>query len=216
MKFCVIGLGRFGYHVAETLASHGMEVLAIDMKEDIIASIRDIVTQAICMQVTDVKELQAIGIEEMDTAIVSMGKNIEQSILITALLKKYLKIPTVIARASNPLHEEILKLVGADKVVYPERERGIRLAKNLCFPFVDMISVTPKVSITQITAPKKFVGKTLTELNLRETRRITCIGVKKGNDIELVGSKYTILVGDQLVLIGENHYLEGVARLASE
>jgi len=216
MKFCVIGLGRFGSAVAETLAENGMEVLAIDKTESNISAISDKVTQAVCMPVTDVKSLQAVGVEEVDTAIVGMGKNIEQSVLITALLKKYLKIPTVIARSTNIVHEEILKLVGADKVVFPEGERGVRLANNLSFPFIDIITITPKFSITQIAAPKQFVGKTLRDLNLRDTRRVACIGVKKEKDIDLIDTNYTILEGDLLIFAGENHYLEGVARLSAK
>ena len=216
MKFCVIGLGRFGYNVAETLADNGMEVLAIDTKEELISSISDKVTQAICMTVSNIKSLQAVGVEDVDTAIVGMGKNIEQSVLITALLKKYLKIPNVIARSTNAVHEEILKLVGADKVVFPEGERGIRLANNLSYPFIDIVSITPKFSITYMSAPKQFVGKTILDLDLRDTRRVTCIGVKKGKGIELIDNTYTIIEGDELVLAGENHYLEGLARLASD
>lgn len=216
MKFCVIGLGRFGSAVAETLTEHGMEVLAIDQKESIIASISDKVTQAICMPVTDLKSLQAVGVEEVDTAIVGMGKNIEQSVLITALLKKYLKIPMVIARSTNPVHEEILKLVGADKVVFPEGERGVRLANTLSFPFIDIVSITPKFSISQILAPKKFIGKTIKELNLLKTKKVTCFGIRKDKNVELVNENYIILTEDQLLLAGENHNLEEIAKLAAE
>ncbi|MCK4265352.1 TrkA family potassium uptake protein [Candidatus Babeliales bacterium] len=216
MKFCVIGLGRFGYKVAETLASQGMEVLAIDRREEVVADIKDKVTQAICMTVTDIKSLEAVGVEDVDTAIVGMGKNIEQSVLITALLKQFLKITTVISRSNNTIHEEILKLVGADKVIFPEDENGERLAKNLSFPLIDIIGITPEFSITQITAPIKFVGKNIGDLKLRESRRVVCIGVKKGKNIALVGFDYTILEDDQLIFAGENHYLEGIARLSAE
>ena len=90
MKFCVIGLGRLGYQVAVTLAENGMEVMAVDSNEGIVASIRDKVTQAICMRVTDEASMRSIGVDEMDTVIVAMGENFAQSILITALIKKKL------------------------------------------------------------------------------------------------------------------------------
>src|SRR5258706_11709393 len=104
MKFCVIGLGRFGYQVATVLAENGMEVIAVDSNESIVASIRDLVTQAVCMRVTDEASLRSIGAEEMDTVIVATGENFAQSILITALLKKRLNVPHVIARAINDIH----------------------------------------------------------------------------------------------------------------
>src|SRR5579872_1590898 len=124
MKFCVIGLGRFGFQVATGLSEHGMEVLAIDNNESIVASIRDHVAHAIAMKVTDEAALRSIGVDEMDTVIVAMGENTSESILLTALLKKHLKIPYVITRAINDINEEILKLVGADRVVLPEKEIG--------------------------------------------------------------------------------------------
>lgn len=131
MKFCVIGLGRLGYQVAIGLAEKGMEVIAIDKDEAIIATIADHVTHAICMHVTDENALRSVGIDEVETVIVTMGENLAESILVTALLKKRLNIPTVIARASNEIHRDILKLVGADQVVLPEREVGLRLADSL-------------------------------------------------------------------------------------
>lgn len=213
MKFCVIGLGRFGYNIAETLSLHGMEVLAIDRSEDIIASIKDSVTQAICMNIQDEDTLRAIGAEEMDMVIVSMGENFAQSILITALLKKHIQTPFVIARAISRIHEDILKLVGADQTVLPEREVGQRLANNLSFPFIDVVNVTDTFSISQISAPHSFVGKTIEELQLRKTRRVACVGVKKGDEIELVDRNYIILEDDQLIFAGENENLETLARI---
>lgn len=213
MKFGVIGLGRFGYHVAETLAANGMEVLAIDRNEEIIASIRDKVTQAVRANIRDESSLRALGIEEMETVIVAIGKNFAQSILITALIKKHLEVPFVIARSDNKIHTEILKLAGADRIVSPEEERGIRLANNLSFPFVDLVNITDKFSITLLTAPSPFVNKTLSELNLRKTHKVACIGVKKGEEIILVDSNYIIVANDQLVLAGENKNLEALVRL---
>ena len=140
MKFCVIGLGRFGYQVATTLAENGMEVMGVDSNELIIASIRDQITQAICIQVSDAVSLRSIGVEEIDTIIVAMGENFAQSILITALLKKRLSIPLVITRAINEIHKEILLLIGADRVVLPEQEIGTKLAYNLSLPFAKNIN----------------------------------------------------------------------------
>jgi trk system potassium uptake protein TrkA len=195
MKFCIVGLGRFGYQLGVSLAKQGMDVLAIDKDEAIVSSIKDKVTQAVCLNVRDEEALQSVGVEEMDTVIVAMGENFEQSVLITALLKKRLNIPYVIARSTNAIHDDILKLVGADKVVLPERYVGKRLAINLSLPFVE------------------FVGKTIAELDLRRTRHVTCIAVKKGKEIVLVDPDYIIMENDILLLSGENKNLAAMVHV---
>jgi len=213
MKFCVIGLGRFGYQLALSLAEQGVEVLAVDKDEKIVQKIRDKVTQAICLKVTDEESLRSIGIEEMDTVIVAMGEDFEQSVLITALLKKRLNVPHVIARSTQAIHDDILTLVGADNVVLPERFLGKRLAINLSLPFVELIHITDTFSLTQMKAPKDFIGKTLEELNLRKTRHVACVAVKKGDDIVLVDLDYTIMENDELLLAGENRHLASLAHV---
>ena len=211
MKFCVIGLGRFGDQLSRTLSEQGMEVLAIDRDESLIAAIRDKVTQAICMNVNSEESLQAVGIEEMDTVVVSMGEDFAQSILITALLKKHLNIPQVISRAVNNVHANILKLVGADRVVFPERDLGIRLAHNLSFSMAEFVQVSDKFAISEIKAPTSFVGKTIEELKLKKSRHILCIGVKKENEIVLISPDYIVTEEDNLVLAGNNVNLADVA-----
>ena len=207
MKFCVIGLGRFGFQLAISLAEHGMEVMAIDRDEIIVNSIKDLVTQAICMNVANEESLRSLGVHDMDTVIVAMGENFEQSILITAHLKQGLKVPHVIARSTNAIHDNILKLVGADMVVLPERFLGKRLANNLSLPFVELIHITDTFSITQIKAPTNFVGKTIKELQLSKNWNVVCVAVKKGKDLVLVEPDYIIMEKDELVLAGENKYL---------
>ena len=213
MKFCIIGLGRFGYHVATGLAENGMEVLAIDSNESIIASIRDHVTQAICMRVTDEASLRSVGVDEMDTVIVAMGENFAQSILVTALLKKRLEVKRVIARAINDIHKEILHLTGADQVVLPEREIGIRLADNLSTPFTELVRMSKDFSVSLIDAPEPFVGKTVKKLNLYRTHNVYCIGAKRDEDIALMDPDYVIEKSDKLIFSGHNKDLERVAKL---
>ena len=213
MKFCVIGVGRFGFHVATTLADNGMDVLAVDSNEAIIASIRDRVSQAICMHVTDEAELRSIGIEDMHTVIVAMGENFAQSILVTALLKQRLHVPMVIARAISAIHKEILTLVGADQVVLPEREMGINLADTLSNPFPTVFRITPQFSIGQRTAPKKFIGKALENLRIPETYNVRCVGRKLGEEFEIIDSSYVIQDKDQLLFVGHNDDLLKVAKL---
>jgi len=212
MKFCVIGLGRLGYQVATGLAQNGMEIMAIDSDASIIASIRDHVTQAICMRVADEESLKSIGIEEIQTAIVATGENFSQSILITALLKK-LGVSRVIARAINEMHKDILKLIGADRVILPEQEVGTRLADTLSLPFVDMFRLAKNFSISQIIAPQKFVGKTPRELELFVKYNVNFIGVKEDEKTITRDLDYTIENNDKLIFSGENKNLEKIARL---
>ncbi|MFC1894687.1 potassium channel family protein [Candidatus Dependentiae bacterium] len=203
MKFCVIGLGRFGYQLAISLAESNMEVLAIDRSEAIIAKIRDRVTQGICLNVTDEDSLRAIGIEDMDTVIVAMGEEFSQSILITALLKKYFKIPHIIARAVSRIHENILKLVGADKVVFPEQDLGIRLANNLSYSMLEFMQFSDTFAITEVETPSNFIGKTISELQLKKSRNISCIGIRKSTEeIQLSSPDYLVTEGDNLILAG--------------
>jgi trk system potassium uptake protein len=213
MKFCVIGLGRFGYQLAVTLAENGMEVMAIDSNESIVASIRDHVTQAICMRVHDETGLRSIGVDEMETVIVAMGENFAQSILITALLKKRLKIKQVIARAINDIHQEILELIGADRTILPEIEIGIRFADKLSSPFTDLLRLTPEFSISQLRVPEKFLGQTVQDLDLFANYKVQVIGVKQEGKIIPVEPSYIIEENDRLILSGTTEGLEAVAKL---
>lgn len=213
MKFGVIGLGRFGNDVATLLAENGMEVLAVDDNESIVNSIRDYVTQAICMRITDETSLRSIGMDEMDTVIVAMGENIAQSILITALLKKRLNIKKVITRAVSEIHKEILTLVGADQVILPEKEVGIHLADRLSSPFIDLVRITKNFSISQLIAPKKFVGKKVKDLELFDNYQVYCIGLNMSDDIVPIDPEYLIAAGDRLVFSGNRENLEMITKL---
>lgn len=213
MKFGVIGLGRFGHDVAILLAENGMEVLAVDDNESVISSIRDNVTDAICMRVTDETSLRNIGIDQMDTVIIAMGENVAQSILITALLKKKLKIKKVITRAVSEIHKEILTLVGADQVILPEKEVGIHLADRLSSPFIDLVRLSKNFSISQLLAPKKFAGKTIGELDLFEHFQVYCIGYKEDEEIIPIGPDYVIQSTDRLVFSGNRDNLERITKL---
>jgi len=208
MSFCVIGIGRFGYHVATTLAEHKMEVLAIDSNESIVASLRDKVTQAVCMRVSDEESLRNI-----DTAIVAMGENFAQSILITAILKQKLRVPSVICRAISGVHKDILQLIGADHVILPEQEMGVRLADKLSLTYSTFIRITKNFSISHMQPPEKFVGKTLNEIKLHTDYNVMCVGKQVQEDIVGMESHEKIEEGMTLVLAGDNKDLERVAQL---
>ncbi len=213
MKFCVIGVGRFGYHVAVTLADNGMEVLAVDSNESIVASIRDKVSQAVCMRVTDEESLRSIGVEDMGTVIVAMGENFAQSILVTALLKHRLNIPRVITRSISEIHREILQLIGADEVILPEREVGKKLADKLSLPFNALVRLSRDFCISQIEAPDRFVKKSIKALQLPTTYGVTCIGRKLDDHIEPLEDDYIIKEHDQLIFSGTIKDTTKVAKL---
>lgn len=213
MKFCVIGVGNFGYHLATKLAEHGMEVLAVDEDESSVSSISDKVTQAICMRVKDEDSLRSIGMEEMDTVIVAMGENFAQSILVTALLKQKLKVPNVIARAISAVHKDILELIGADYVVLPEQEMGIRLADKLSLKYGNFIRITENFSVFYLHAPARFIGRTLDRLDFEDGYHVHCLGKKDQDTILPLSTTYVIEEGDTLVFAGENRDLEKLAKI---
>lgn len=211
MKFCIIGVGRFGYHVAVTLADNGMEVLAVDSNEAIIASIRDKVSQAVCMRVTDEEALRSIGAEDMDTVIVAMGENFAQSILVTALLKHRLNIKNVITRSISEIHREILQLIGADQVILPEREEGRRLADSLSLPFPVLYRLGSDYCVSEYKAPEKFVQKNLKSLSLQAHYNVVCLGKRVGENVELIEENEPIQADDILIIAGP---VKDVARIA--
>lgn len=213
MKICVIGVGRFGYHVATKLAEHGVEVLAVDNNESIVANIRDKVTHAVCMRANDEETLRSIGAEEMDTVVVAMGEDFAQSILVTALLKQKLKVPNVIARAVSVVHKDILELIGADYVVLPEQEMGIRLADKLSLRFGNFIRLTENFSISYVHASDRFIGKTVQQLALEEGYHVNFLGKKEHDTINQVPVTYVIEEGDVLAFAGANRDLEKLGKL---
>ncbi len=215
MKVCVIGLGRFGYNVATTLNSRGIEVLAIDSNDLIIASIKDYVTQAVCMRVTDETALRSVGVEQMDLVIVATGENFAQSILITALLKQRLNVKKVITRSINEIHEEIVTLIGADETVIPEQEIGVTLAERLSSPFTEhFFHITPNFFIGQIEAPESFVGKSLDQLSLHKNYNVRCVARMANEDFIPVSSKYIIQEGDMLLFGGKEQDLRKIYKLS--
>lgn len=213
MKFCVIGVGRFGYHVATTLADNGMDVLAVDSNEAIIASIRDKVTQAICLRVTDEEALRTIGADEMDTIIVAMGENFAQSILVTAILKQKLKTRTVIARSISGIHRDILQLIGADQVILPEQQVGRQLADNLSLPFKALMRLSPSFCISELETPERFIGQTLGELELYNTYNIRCIALRIGTEVVMSDDNYRLMEGDILIIAGNNKDIARISKL---
>lgn len=207
-QFAVIGLGRFGQSVAVTLSSLGYDVLAIDISENLVQAIADDVTRAVQMDARDEQALKSIGMRNFDDVIVAITSDIEASILITVLLKE-IGVKRVIAKAQNPLHGKILEKVGADKIVFPEKDMGIRLAHSLVSPnLLDSIELHPDYSIMEIIAPKAFVNKTLGQLNLRAKYGLSVLAIKRGESIIVApGADAKIEDNDALIVLGHNDCL---------
>ncbi len=209
-QFLVIGLGRFGMSLALTLAEKGYEVLGIDHREGPVQEAADVLTQAVQLDATVDKDLLSVGIKNFDVAVVAIGHDIEASILCTLILKE-VGIPHIVCKAQSQLHGKVLKKIGADRVVFPERDMGIRVANNLISTnLLDYIDLSDDFSIREITAPKFVVDKTLAELKLPTKLGINIIAIKTDpENINITpGANDVIRSGNVLVVVGENRRLD--------
>ncbi|ABZ84358.1 k+ uptake transporter trka family protein [Heliomicrobium modesticaldum Ice1] len=203
--FAVIGLGRFGTSVAKTLCRMGYEVLAIDSSEERINEVAHFVTHAVQADAEDEEVLKKLGIRNFDTVIVAIGSDVQANILVTVILKD-MGVRHVVAKAQNDLHGKVLTKVGADQVVYPERDMGVRVAHALVTSTVmDYLELSPVHSLVEIRSPERLVGQTLGKADLRARCGITVIAIRKGNDvIASPGADTLIEQGDILVAVGSN------------
>ncbi|MDF2572266.1 MAG: ktrA [Sporomusa sp.] len=210
-QFAVIGLGRFGTSVANALYKLGCEVLAIDADEERIQKFSDEVTHVVQADTTDENSLKALGIRNFDVVVVAIGEDIQANVLTTLLLKD-LGVKYIVAKARNELHGKMLSKIGADRVVYPERDMGQRVAHNLVSTNVlEYIELSPNLSIVEITAPKSLVGQSLAEANLRVKYEVNVVAIKRGEELivpPLPDEK--IITGDILIFVGQT---KGVQKL---
>lgn len=213
-QFVVIGCGRFGTSVAMKLNELGCEVMVVDNNEETIQDISEYVTHAVQADATDENTIRSLGIRNFDVAVVTIGSDIQSSILITLMCKE-LGVKHVVAKAQNELHAKVLYKIGADRVVFPEREMGIRIAKNLVFEnILDYVELDPRYGIAEIYAPDEWIGKSLKELELRNNYHINVLGVKKGADLNVqFDPEDEITEGTVLVVIGNNNDINQLERL---
>ncbi|MBC7343095.1 MAG: TrkA family potassium uptake protein [Clostridia bacterium] len=208
-QFAVIGLGRFGSSVARTLAQMGHEVLAIDTSEERVDAISQEVTRAVQLDAMDEDSLQAVGIRNFDTVVVAIGENIQASILVALILKE-LGVKHVVVKASNELHGKVLEKIGVDKVIYPERDMGTRLARYLGSKhLVDYLDLSPDYSIVEVEVDERMAGKTLAQLDLRARKGLSVVAIRRGANIIMgPGGDDAVQRGDILVVIGGKRDLE--------
>lgn len=185
-SYAVIGLGRFGAAVAEELSRAGAEVLAVDEDEERVHGISSIVTCAVKADVCDVESIEALGLSNMDGVVVAITENLDASIMATILAKES-GAGYILAKARDSIHAKILEKVGADKVIVPEKESGIRMARNMMSgKFLDFIELSDRVRMIEIPVRDEWIGKTLVELNLRKTKKINVIAVRDVDDEVIV------------------------------
>ncbi len=210
-EFVVIGLGRFGSSLARELVNLGHSVLAIDSSEEKVQSISEVVSHAVYANATDEDALKALGIRNFDVAVVAIGENIQASILATLILKE-LGVKIVVVKAMSELHAKVLEKIGADRIIFPEREMGIKLAHSLVAPNVlDYMALSNDYGIEEVEVPERFVGKSLEQLNLRAQYGINVIAVKHENQLNHnPGPKTTFRAGDTAVIVGDRRSLKGM------
>ncbi len=174
----VLGLGQFGNQVAIGLSQKGFDVIALDDDEEIVSEIKDLVSEAIILDVTDEKAMRSVNIDRVDMAIVAIGSNVQSSLLCTALLQR-MGISDIHVRVINPLQESILKTMGITNIVSIEKEMGIQVANTLSSEGVGRyIAISDRHSLIETRVPKGLIGKSLKDLNIRAKYRINIVGIK--------------------------------------
>jgi trk system potassium uptake protein TrkA len=213
-QFAVIGLGRFGSSVATSLYRQGYDVMAVDSDEEQIQKFADEVTHVIQADSTDENALKALGIRNFDVVVVAIGEDIQANVMTTLLLKE-LGVPYVVAKAKNGIHGRMLEKVGADKVVYPERDMGTRVAHNIISPNVlDYIELSPNLSLVEVTAPKELINQTLLAANLRPRFGINVVAIKRGSHLNVSPRADDVIhAGDVLVVIGANEGIQSLEEM---
>ncbi|GIO21365.1 potassium transporter Trk [Oceanobacillus oncorhynchi subsp. incaldanensis] len=204
-QFIVIGLGRFGISLTRTLIQNKHEVLVVDKDLHLVEAMSDIATQAIQGDCTDEDVLTELGVKNFSHAIVAVGENLETSILATLLLKE-LGVPKVTAKAKNATHGKMLTKIGADQIIYPERDMGIRLGKQLSSEnLIDYIELSPDYNLVEMKAPPAMNGRTLQQLSIPATYGCNIMAIKHGKQINITPkAEDTIQTGDTLLLMGNN------------
>ncbi len=210
-QIVVVGLGRFGTSLVRTLVEAGHEVLALDKDLRKVEDASDFATQAAQVDATDEEALREMGVRNFDIAVVAIGADLKSSILVTLLLKRA-GVKMVVSKAQDDLHGEILGRVGADRVVYPERETGIRVAHSLMTPsLVDYLEVMPGYGIAKLVAPPDFVGRELAEIDLKGRFGVTTLALRRGNEIILNPIRSEVVGRDNVLIIaGKDEQLEAM------
>lgn len=206
-QYIIIGLGRFGSSVARTLHSIGQQVLAVDIDEEKVKNIVGHCTRAVQCDATDETALRSLGARNFDVAVVTIG-DIQANILVTMILKEF-GIGFIVVKANNELHGKVLAKLGADKIVYPERDMGIRIARNLIGTnILDYIEISPTHSILEVTPARYMLNRSLKELDLRNRFGVNVMAIKEDDQVNITPRADDVIrEGQVLVVIGHNNDL---------
>jgi trk system potassium uptake protein TrkA len=214
-RYAVIGLGKFGATVVRTLHERGHEVIAIDQDKEKVQDIRDSATQAIEADCTDQDTLRALGIQDADAVVVSLGERMDASVLVTLYLRD-LGLKEIVVKAISEDHGKVLHLIGATEIVHPERDTARRVARGLGLrSIVEYLPLASDSSLVEVKVPAEFVGRTLAELDIRKRFQVLVVAIKRGESLVLAtGGGERLQPGDVLVLVGRDADLDEVGRLA--
>lgn len=216
MKFAVIGLGSFGSNVAKTLYENGHEVVAVDRDKEKIDEVKNFVTHAVVMDSADKENLKSLGLKDMDVVVMSLGPEMEASIL-TVLYLHEIEVKRIVAKALTEDHAKVLKAVGATEVIYPEKDMAVKTGLRLSSPNVlEYLPLVSGISIQEIAPPQSFIGKNLREIDLRNKYGVQVIAVK-----ELIPEKTTFIPkadfvikdSDILIIMGKEKQLQKINNL---
>jgi trk system potassium uptake protein TrkA len=214
----IIGAGRFGQALTEGLAEKGVEVLLIDTNREVIQDLSEFVTKAVEGDASNVRTLREAGFQDCDTVVVAIGGNLEGSIMATVNCKE-LGVPTVVAKATSDMHGKVLKRVGADIVVYPNRDRALRLARSLLARNpIDLFEIAEGVSVAEVAAPEALYDKTLEEMAVRKNYGVTVLAIRRMADDPRLPRQLIIATGqeriqheDRLLVFGSDRKIEDFA-----
>ncbi|MEH6656311.1 potassium channel family protein [Leeuwenhoekiella marinoflava] len=191
MKYLIVGLGNFGASVAEKLTSQGNEVIGIDNKMNKVDLFKEKISHTICMDATDELVVSGLPLKETDVVIIAIGEDQGTNVMVTALFKN-LGVKRLISRAVNSLHEKVLQAIGVDEIVHPEEESAERWAKKLCFTgVVDSFELSDDYSIVEVNVPKRFDGKTIKEIKIRETYDLLVLTTIANTEMKSIIGKTT-------------------------
>jgi trk system potassium uptake protein len=211
-QFMVLGMGLFGSSLAKSLHEMGHEVLAVDSDADLVEAIAPHVTQAVQIDATDEAALQELGVRNFDAVIVSIGKNMRDSILVCVIIKE-LGVPYLIAKATDEIHAKVLRKIGVDRVVFPERDMGVRVAKSLVTPNVlEMMEFSGDYRLIEIILPSKWVGSSIIEIDVRRKYGISILAIQRDGQFIVSPSPDAVFeTGDILLVLGQKDDISNIS-----
>jgi trk system potassium uptake protein TrkA len=205
----VIGLGRFGESVAQTLLDLGYEVIGVDENPEVVQRFSSMLTYVVRADTTKEESLKEIGVQNCDAAVVAIGTNVEASI-VTAVLLKEMNVPYIIAKASSNLHEKVLEKIGIDKIIHPEKDMGVRVAFHIISTsIVDYLHISPELCLIEIKVPEIFYGKTIDEIHFRDRYAVSVAALKRSSQMIVPPKSQEVMQKDDvLFLIGQKNQVK--------